>query len=116
MRDLPGAHLRWIVGGFTVLIRDSDGWASVTGRCTRTRNKLTWAGSWTWTTAVSGQSFRMGAGGQVVDAGTGSPVFRVIGAHRYHRAWTIVVLPGLGMLRFPVDGSRDHNAVMTGVD
>lgn len=113
--DLPGPHLRWIAGDFTQLLSlRSDGRAVVTGRRTPARETRT--STWTWTMASGGVAFRQVAGGQVADAGTGHPVFRVIGDHPCRRAWTAVVAPGQRLLKFTVNGTKYHHAVMTGVD
>ncbi|HEY2638998.1 MAG TPA: DivIVA domain-containing protein [Streptosporangiaceae bacterium] len=101
--DLPGTRLRmqWSWTGATKIL-DSTGEVLMT--CNRT-----------WTLGPSGQVFRSYRG-QVSDAGTGEPILQTIGAHRYHYDGTVMVLPGGRLLRFPVQSSRNRNAVMTGVD
>jgi hypothetical protein len=104
---LPGTRLRrrgWWADAISVV--GSDGQVLVTGSYIRL------------TVAASGQVIRWsGKRGQpYVDAATGNPVLWKIGAHHYQRAETAVLFPGQRWLRFPVQGTRPRNGVMTAID
>jgi len=105
--DLPGTRLRctweWMVLFGPQQIVGSDGQVLLARR------------SMTWTVAASGQRFSL-RDEQVVDAATGRPILRAVGNHISRQAKTVVLRLQQRWFRFPVQGSRWRNGVMTAVD
>jgi DivIVA domain-containing protein len=115
--DLPGTRLRctWERSPLAApqQIVSSDGQVLLTRRGP------------TWTVAPSGQVFSLryqrviGVGAryqQVVDAATGRPILQAVGDHIRCQAKTVVLGLQQRWFRFPVQGSRLRNGVMTAVD
>jgi DivIVA domain-containing protein len=97
--DLPGTRLRWT----RTKIVSSDGQVLVTLRADR------------WSVAASGQLFFL-RDRQVVDVATGRPILQEVGDHYGRQAKTVLLGLQQRWFRFPVQGSRRRNGVMTAVD
>jgi hypothetical protein len=69
----------------------------------------------TWTVTVSGQTFSR-TDQQVVNTATGRPTLQAVGNHISRQAKTVVLGLQQHWFRFPVQGSRLRNGVMTAVD
>jgi hypothetical protein len=106
--DLPGTRLRCTRGAGIQLeparqIVSSDGQVLLTRRGA------------TWIVAASGQTF-LPLNQQVVDAATGRPILQAVGDHISRQAKRVVLRSQQRWFRFPVEGSRLRNGVMTAVD
>jgi DivIVA domain-containing protein len=105
--DLPGTRLRctreqvWLFPPKQIV--SSDGQVLLTRRGA------------TWTVAASGQRF-LHPDQQVVDAATGRPILQQVGNHISRQAKAVVLRHQQRWFRFPVEGSRLRNGVMTAVD
>ncbi len=103
---LPGTRLRWTRAWPDEKVLSSDGQVLMTCR----RKTKTW-------TLASGQELRKpGRGGEWVDAITGDTVLWVVGGHSYGYDYGAVLFPDQRWLRFPVQGAKLDNAVMTAIN
>jgi DivIVA domain-containing protein len=106
--DLPGARLRctWRRSRLAApeQIVSSDGQVLLARRGP------------TWTVAPSEQTYSLWGRQQVVDAATGRPILQAVGDHVSRQAKTVVLGLQQRWFRFPVQGSRLRNGVMTAVD
>jgi hypothetical protein len=69
----------------------------------------------TWTVTASGQTFWLHHR-QVMDTATGRPILQEVGYHTSRQAKTVVLGWQQRWFRFPVEGSRRRNGVITAVD
>jgi hypothetical protein len=101
---LPGSRLRRIPGWPGSKILGSHGEVLMTCRGT------------TLTLGVGGRRLRNDWNKQIADAGTGDPILRGIGSHRFHQARAVVLQRGQRWHRFPVQGTGLRSGVMTALD